>query len=1002
VGRAAELARLDAMLAAATAGSPGTVLIGGEAGVGKTRLLQEFAGRADRTGTRVLVGSCMDLGTGDIPFAPLVDALRALARDLGPDAVRDLGGPAAAALTRLAPFLGEQPDQEPAGRYVQSQMFEGTLRLFDRLSATTPVLFIVEDLHWADRSTLDLLIFLAHAVSRERLLLVASYRSSDLRPGHPLRSVIVELDRSRRAERFELACFDRAELTEFVTALRGDPPRAVQAERLFELSDGNAFFVEELVAAGALDDQGSDEPDRPPVPKALRDIVIARVEVMREDAQHVLRVAATAGRRVRHRVLAAACDLPEPALLAAIRECADNGLLVPAEDRAYAFRHALAREAVYADLLPGERIRLHADLAAALAGDGRTGGEGAGSVVTELAHHWYAAGDLPHALAATVSAAMEAARAGAFAESERHFWRALALWHQVPEAAELAGMSYAQALRAAANAARWAGHVDRAIELIGEALAALPADHRVERAGLYERLGRYLWEAGDSAATQEAYVAAERLLADTPPSALASRIRADRAIGPAGIGDHALALRLGTEALEMARAVGATAEEGRALIVVGLAQTMTGHPEVGIANLRAALDIAATNEQLEDLHRAYANLTFSLENAGRMEEALAVAQDALEHNRRFGLVFDGGGMLLANVAILSTELGRWDEATAIALDTLEHEVFLRAKPYLWLVLAQIAIGRGNFGEADRRLADIGRAMSQMQAPQLTGPHYAALAELAIWRHRPDEARGAVADGLAAFGNLQDDAQALRLCAFGLRAEADEAQRLAARGHRDAALAEVRARAGAFVNRVVKIADGEPVERMLPEVAALWLECRAEQARLDGTADGTEWARVAAAWRDLGWPYPAAYAWWRQAEAMLGGRGQTKRAAPILQSAYRYSQRLEARPLCDEIVRLATRARLPLSDLTLDQAEAAAAPAKDQYGLTPRELQVLKRLGDGHTNRRIARDLFIAEKTASVHVSNILNKLRASSRGEAAAIAHRLDLIPPDDESEHTA
>jgi DNA-binding CsgD family transcriptional regulator/tetratricopeptide (TPR) repeat protein len=997
VGRAPEIARLVAALEAASAGSPATFLIGGEAGVGKTRLLREFADRARAGGARVLCGSCVDLGTGDIPFAPLVDALRGLARELGPDAVRELGGSAAAALTRLAPFLGDQPDPEPAGRQAQSQLFEGTLRLFDLLGDAAPVLFIIEDLHWADRSTLDLLTFLARAVSRERLVIAASFRSGDLRPGHPLRVVVAELDRSRRAQRLELARFDRVELTEFVTGLRGMRPDPDQVARLFDLSDGNAFFVEELVAAGVLDDAPGRR--RTPVPKALRDVVITRVEVMSEAAQQVLRTAATAGRRVRHHVLAAACDLPERVLLAAIRECADHGLLMAdADERAYAFRHALAREAVYDDLLPGERGRLHADMAAALSADQHHGPGRGGACVTELAHHWFAAGDLPRAFVASLSAATEAAHACAFAESERHFSRALEFWDQVPQAAELAGMPHPQVLRRAADAARWSGHVDRAIELTRRALAELPADQRVERAALHERLGRYLWESGDSAATLAEYVAADRLLAAEPPTALRARVRADQAIGHAGIGDHRLALQLATEALVMARAVGATAEEGRALIVVGVTQAMTGKPDAGIANLRAALEIATANGHLEDLHRAYSNLTYALENTGRMSEALAVAYEALEHSRRLGLLFDSGGMLLTNVAILAFELGRWDEAVEVARGALEHEVFARARPYLSLVLAQVEVGRGRFGDAERRLAEVGRATASTQAPQLTGPHYATLAEMAIWLGRPETARRAVADGLAAFGDLRDHAQALWLCAFGLRVEADEAQRLVARGNQDAALAAVRAGGHEFARQMEKVTDGAGFDELLPEPRALWLQCQGELARLDGSGAAPWWARAARYWGELGWRYPAAYAHWRWAEALLDDHDRDQRATAVLQTAHRLVRELRADPLRHEIVRLARRGRIALSepaDGPPSPPPATAVPPKDQFGLTRREVQVLRHLSEGHTNRRIGRDLFITEKTASVHVSNILTKLGVASRGEAAAIAHRLDLVPPE-------
>ena len=513
---------------------------------------------------------------------------------------------------------------------------------------------------------------------------------------------------------------------------------------------------------------------------------------------------------------------------------------------------------------------------------------------------------------------------------------------------------------------------------------------------MYERLGRYLWESGDSAATLAAYVAADDLLATEPPTPLRARVRANQAIGHAGIGDHQVAFQLATEALAMARAVGASAEEGRALIVVGVTEAMTGQPEAGIAKLRTALGIAAANGHLEDLHRAYSNLTYALENTGRMAEALAVAYEALDHSRRLGLLFDGGGMLLANVAILAFELGRWDEAAAVALDTLDHEVFARAKPYLSLVLAQVDVGRGRFGDAGRRLVETGRAMGSTRAPQLTGGHFAVLAEMAIWQRDPDTARRAVVDGLAALDGLPDHAQALWLCAFGLRVEADEAQRLAARGNQSAALAAVRARGQQFASQMDKATDGTDFDDLLPEPKALWLQCQGELARLHGTAAARRWERAGRYWDELGWRYPTAYTNWRQAEALLDDHDRGRNAGAVLQNAHRLARELRAEPLRHEIVRLAGRGRIALTAPTDGPAPAPAArPPRDRFKLTRRELQVLRLLSEGHTNRGIALELFITEKTASVHVSNILTKLGAGSRGEAAAIAHRLDLVPPD-------
>jgi ATP/maltotriose-dependent transcriptional regulator MalT len=982
IGRLNELAHLEAALRRADQGSPATVLISGEAGVGKSRLLREFAGPVAGKGARVLVGACVDLGGGDLPYAPLVDALRTLVRDVGADTVRELAGPAYPALARLAPFLGNHLDPAAPDQNARSQMFEGVLRMLDRLGADAPVVMIVEDLHWADRSTLDLLDFLVRAVTRERLLLVASYRSSDLWPGHPLRSVLAELERTRRAERLELAEFTIDELRTFLTALLGSAPGTNQVERLYELSDGNAFFVEELIVAGAH--QPVAKPDRPAIPQPLRDVIITRVEVLGKSAQRVLRLAAVAGRYVGHRLLAAACELSERTLLSALRKCVDHHLLAARpNDDAYAFRHALAREAVYEDLLPGERMRLHAAVATVLDRDHSLAYTTGRSVATELAHHWFLASDTPRALAASVLAGRDASEVCAFAEAERQYSRALTLWSRAPEPERLAGMSYVQLLGRAAEAAWWAGHPEQAIERTCEALGEVESEHRVERAALFERLGRYRWESGDAEGTHRAYARADELLHPDPPSPLRARVRAARAMALVSSGDHALGLRLGTEAVDMARTVGATAEEGLALSTTGLALVVTGRPDDAIAALRRSVEIARACGHLEDLHRAYAGLVFALEGTGRTAEALDVASAAVEHGRTQGLPVIGGGLLLAHVAILLMELGRWDEAVRVALEALERDMPFRSATFLCLVLAEVAVHRGRFDDAEQRLATCRETIPRMEAPHATASLHTCVAQLAIWRRRYEQASRSIAEGLAALTDLHDDVQTLRLCALGARVQADEAERQAALGTRVATdVSPTITALGVAVARVIGSVDSGGLR---PEAAVERLQCTAELTRLDANGSAL-WGEVAAGWLALERPYPAAYARWRQAEALVAAGHDAATAAAALRQAYATAVDLGAEPLREEIDALARRTRIVLAEV----AQPVEVP--DPFHLTRREYQVLDLLCEGRTNRQIARELFITERTASVHVSNILTKLGVTNRGEAAAVAYRLDLV----------
>ncbi|MCL9759569.1 AAA family ATPase [Frankia sp. AiPa1] len=1085
VARAPELATLSAALATAAEGTPTTVLVGGEGGVGKSHLIREFSRRARMEGVRVLTGVCIGLAAGELPYAPLAEMLRGLARDLGGQTVRAVAGRAYPALSQVVPYLddafddtaadtmdpadgaatattagtGEQAGPAPVGR-----LLEAVLRLLHRLAERAPLLLVIEDLQWADRSTLDLLSFLAATLSRERLVLVASYRSNDLGPGHPLRGVLTELTRSGRALRLELARFTEAELATFLTALVGAAPGAAQLRRIYALSDGNAYFAEELVAGGALaEPTPADVPPGPPasvsmsaltststaapasapvsaapglgaeplpLPRSIRDVVLARVETLTADAREVLRLIATAGRTIRHQLLDTLCEMPQERLTAALRECVAYHVLVTDTGKGtYVFRHAVGREVVYADLLPGERTRLHAALAEALRTQPELGAVGGPALAAELAYHWHAAGVLPRALAAAVVAAEMAADACAFAESHRQYTRALALWHRVDDPVRAAGVPHSHLLERGAEAARWAGHTDVAIAWMLE-LSAQQSPRRspAERAALWERLGRYRWESGDGEGSTRAYEQAVSLLADEAPSGQRAGVLGRLATSHVLAGRYSVGLSLATQAADLAAAVGAPAARSRGLNMAGVALTMIGRPDQGVRALRAALEIALGSDDAEELLRAYSNLGFALEKAGRLEESLAVARTGLARSRELGIELTGGGVLLTNAVAVLSLLGRWDEAVTAITDAFHRDVPVGSALFLHLLAAEIDIGRGRFVDAEARLEAARVSAGRVRESQFAGQWHGCRAELAIWRAEHDVARAAVLAGLDAVS--EDAPLTLYLCALGLRAEADRVHpglvaRRRSPGHTPVppavdqqVLAEGDDRAGlapaaaGFVDRVRAVIRDLP-PRPLPDVAALHLQCRAEQARGRGQDTPRQWARVAERWERIGRPGPTAYARWREAAAAL--RSRDSRAGPALRQAHRLATGLDAAPLRGEIEQLARRARIDLAagterdgsgaeatSVTGLGAEVAGPGCRDQDRrqpvsgtvgphLTPRERQVLGYLVAGHSNRIIGRRLFITEKTASVHVSNILAKLSVTSRGEAAAAALRLGL-----------
>jgi AAA ATPase domain len=409
VGRTTELAWLHQLLARAGAGEPLVGLVGGEAGVGKTRLVERLAATADGRGVRVLGGGCVPLGEEGLPFAPLVEALRGLAGDLDPGELQAVAGPARAELARLLPDLawgGEAAAGPPvASRAGQGRLFELLVGVVGRLAERAPLLWVLEDLHWADRSTRDLLAYLATYLRSGRVLVVGTFRSDELQRRHPLRRLLAELARNRRVVRLELARFTRAEVTQQVAALVGADPPARLVDEISARSGGNPFFAEELVLAGG---------DPGVLPPSPQEVLLARVVRLGDRTQQLLGVAAAAGPGATQPLLAAVAGLDDQQLLAGLHEAVDQQLLRPdpAGGQGYVFRHALVAEAVYGELLAGERVRLHAALAAALEagieGGGLEAEDAPASRAARLAHHWAAAGDQPRALAASLAAAAAA------------------------------------------------------------------------------------------------------------------------------------------------------------------------------------------------------------------------------------------------------------------------------------------------------------------------------------------------------------------------------------------------------------------------------------------------------------------------------------------------------------------------------------------------------------------------------------------------------------------
>ncbi|QXJ26763.1 AAA family ATPase [Actinomadura graeca] len=958
VGRSAELGELEDALAAA----PGAVLVGGEAGLGKTRLIREFAARLEGPGgprARLLVGGCLELGSDGLPFAPFTTVLRGLVRDIGIDGVAglvprgDTGG-----LARLLPEFGE-PESDAASGEERARLFEVVLALLERLAERGPVVLVIEDAHWADRSTRDLLAFLVRNVGAVPLLIVATYRTDELHRTHPLRPLLGALERTDRVRRLELSRLSRAEVAAFVAQTLGDTPPPGLVERIEARSEGNPLFVEAL-----LDDDGTLACE---LPESLRDLLLAGVQRLPDETQDVLRDASGGGTRIEHALLAAVSGLDDTALTRVLRPAVAANVLVVDGD-GYAFRHALIREAVHDDLLPGEYTRLHTRYAEAL--ENAPGLVPSGRLWVELSHHWLAAHDATWALVASWRAAADARKALAYAECLAMLSRVLELWDRVPDAAERIGADHCRVLEDATAAADMAGEYDRGIKLATAGLreigagdtAADGADARARTAALLERRARMCYQVARPGFVEDLQ-AAVTALEGTPPTALHARVLATLATYVRLTTDIGQARTAAKESLEIARKLDDPVTEAEALMTLFCADLDYGSQPLELSEVEEAA-LSSGNHRVT-LRYAVIKSHF-LEGAGRHEEAAEVARIGKEQAREYGVSRTQGTFLCINQAEPLVSLGRWDEALSVLSHAVEQEPAITTRTSLLVLAGEIALARGDICGAREQLAGAREVMNLKMKWLKTQDYFATLrldARLALAEGRHDDALDAVREVIGHAG-LPDEARytwpvlilGARICA----------------GLGDAASADL----DAIVERAATLRTGGPL------LHALRLTFDATAARARGVLDLAAWDAAAAAWEALGNPFNRAEALTGAAEAALAG-GDHDGASDRLQTAADLAAGLGAGPLAERVDDLRRRTRGP---------RRTGADAAAPLGLTPREYEVLRLVADGRSNRDIAETLFISVKTASVHVSNILGKLDVATRGEAAATAHRLALF----------
>ncbi|GAB3434287.1 helix-turn-helix transcriptional regulator [Flindersiella endophytica] len=1005
MARSAEIDRLRAALARAATGTAGAVLMSGDAGVGKSRLLDELVALARSEGAVVLTGRCLDVGESGLPYLPFAEAIADAFPDGSADALRSRpalarllpgmaagepatssssaeSGPLSSGRTLLADTsqpvpIGPGGRRRPEPDMAQLQLFDAVHSLLTELSEQGCVLLAIEDLHWADGSTRDLLSFLLARLRTQQLLVVATYRSDDLHRRHPLRPLLAELFRLPAVERLDLAPFTPADTRAFITALAEEALPEDLVQQAVQRSEGNPFFAEELVAA--LADCGADA-----LPAALADVLLSRVERLSPPAQQVVRVAAVAGPRVRYSRLPAVAGLPELELEEALREAVQHNVLVTVEaENAYAFRHALLAEAVYSDLLPGERVRLHAAYARLLAREVDAGTPGAAA---ELAHHALQSKDLPMAFHASVQAADEAGDVGAPAEALGHIEGALELLHAVANAEP----GEFVLLRRASHYAISSGDPERAIAYARSAVRAADQAGIPEKAALARRiLVQSLFSLdGTEAEATRIIEEAWDLLKDREPSETSAWVLATLgAIQKWNVETLPQARESVENAVRIARLTGARGAEADALITLASIENNQGRLELADQRLLEARDRAVEAGALTAELRVLFVLATGQYEQARFDEALRTFDEGVRRAKETGLSLSPYGLVLrAHQAAVKYVTGDWDGAQEAA-EAFQDVDFGLAGATVASAGLPVLVGRGVNDAAERLIARLraGRYPDTIIS-MLTS---AAGAELECWRGRPERAVELVDEGLRRFAELGEPWMlgGIRLAALGIAAAADLAERARRRRGTDAEQQAKDAGSRLLTHARTTVEKGKPrTGEMGPEGLAWIARVEAEASRLDGAGDPKLWAAVVEGF-GYGHRYEQALARWRLAGALLATEHRDDAAAELRQ-AQSMADQLGAAPLAKAIAELARRGRIGLAH---EQAGPAGAGGQ-QETLTPRELAVLHQVALGQTNRQVGEQLYISEKTVSVHLSRVMAKLGAGSRTEAVAIAYDRGLL----------
>ncbi|WP_344158121.1 helix-turn-helix transcriptional regulator [Nocardioides koreensis] len=961
VGRDAELGRLGHAAERARSGERTVVVIEGDAGLGKSRLVAEALAVHHHPADVVGLGYGIELTGGQIPYGVAADLLRTLVRDAGADRVRSAAGAYAPALAPLCPDLGPEADAEATA----ARILPAYASTIEWLGVERLVWLVIDDLPWVDAASRDLIGYLARVVRSSRLLVVVTVRTHDPASDPAVTELVDSVTALDGVDRIPLNVLGREDTAALVTDLTSGTATQEQVERLVAAGQGSPLLTEQLVAAG-LDDHGLGLVVSP---------MLARIQRLDPDTLRLVQLAALGDGHLAHRLLRLVYAAPEARFDAAVDHALDVGLLrYRTEEREFTFAHPLLRAAAEETLSPAERLRGHHGWGEVLC-DPRHHHDEARLLVA-AAHHWAATDDDTASFRAALTAARVTNRMGDGAGTGNLLLRAWNLWERVPDAAVVAGrgrddllVDLADALQSADRLAECApifeGELDRTR---GDPTA--PPLRRLYLAMAAGDIRDVLGDTADPGLYAAALPSATALLAE-PPAPLLSR-GLNALAWYVRWSDPALSYRLFARALEVSREVGGSAEISFNSGLVAYQLASRGRHDEALAVCDSGLESCVGLVDYLGLEDVRGNV---LALSGKLQAGVAQLERALARLPDPSLAPAEWVQSALRTAEWLTSTGNWARAESLLRTCAELNVDE------WLTRTFVAADTSVFachrGELDRaaRLADAAwESLGPSEQSQWAVVRYAVRrcrALVAASRRDHDEAHRLLAPLLSHPG-IETDAMLWGAAELAARVEGDRAD-LGAPPARDS-LALVTAALEALPS------DG-------PFLTALQRQARADLARAEHTDTADTWAEVRHTWLDLGHIPSTGWACFRLAGAHVRAGDRHSAEAP-LGEAWQIAERLGAAPLRDAVVDLARGARIPLARPP-DSTRPTSGPLAR---LTERELEVLRHVAAGRSNDEIAEALFISPKTASVHVSRILVKLDVTTRTKAAAFAYKAGLV----------